>query len=147
MTAGVESRRAMGVRVMTDMFGEAFVAPIVARAESDGLGADLAASVLDDCFGAVWARPGLDQRARSIATIALLMALRQPEELKNHFRGGLANGLTARELEELVMHGVAYLGFPANAVSMRALAEVLAERAGPARAFNAGWPPERGESQ
>ena len=90
---------------MTEMLGEDFVRPIAAQAEGDGNGAAIAASVLDDCFGGTWARPGLDRRARSIATIAMLMALRQPNELKNHLRGGLANGLTPTELEELIMHG------------------------------------------
>jgi 4-carboxymuconolactone decarboxylase len=145
MTPQAEGRRAAGVRVMTEMFGPVFVEPIVAQAESERLGAHIAASVLDDCFGAVWARPGLDRRARSIATIAILMALRQPQELRNHFRGGLSNGLTAGELEELVMHGTAYLGFPANAVAMRALIEVVGEAAG--SASTSLWAPDQSDGR
>jgi len=122
-------RRTAGVRVMQEMFGEAFVEPIIERAEGGGLGAAMASAVLDDCFGGVWSRPGLDRRARSLVTIGILIAVRQPVELKNHFRGALANGLTPCELEELVIHATAYLGYPVNGFAMDALARAQDEAA------------------
>ena len=48
-------------------------------------------------FDGVWARPGLELRERSIATIATLTALVLPNELTSHVRIGLRNGLTPAE--------------------------------------------------
>jgi alkylhydroperoxidase/carboxymuconolactone decarboxylase family protein YurZ len=112
---------------MREMFGASFVQPIIERAEGGGRGAAMASAVLDDCFGGVWARPGLDRPARSLVTIAILIAVRQPAELKNHFRGALANGVTPAELEELIIHATAYLGYPVNGFAMDALGRALDE--------------------
>ena len=54
-------------------------------------------------FDGVWARPGLELRERSIATIAMLTALVLPNELASHVRIGLGNGLSRQEIAEVVM--------------------------------------------
>jgi 4-carboxymuconolactone decarboxylase len=41
-------------------------------------------------WGDVWARPGLDRRSRSIATLAALVALRAEGELGLHVRDAMA---------------------------------------------------------
>jgi len=123
-----KDRRAAALKVAQEMMGPAFTKAILDRIEGGGLGADAQALGFDDCFGAIWARPGLDRRARSIATITALISLRLAPQLKVHLRGGMANGLTATELEELVMQAGAYLGYPTTAFAMGVLQEVLAER-------------------
>jgi AraC-like DNA-binding protein/alkylhydroperoxidase/carboxymuconolactone decarboxylase family protein YurZ len=73
----------------------------------------------------LWSRGVLDARQRSLVTIAILIALRQTEELKNHIRIGLTNGLTVREIEEATIQAAAYAGFPAAHAASNAILEVL----------------------
>ncbi len=76
-------------------------------------------------WGDIWSRDGLGMRERSLVTIAMLMALNRPVELKTNIRGALSNGATAREIEEVFLQGAAYCGFPASMASLRIAKEVL----------------------
>ena len=76
-------------------------------------------------FDGVWARPGLELRERSIATIATLTALVLPNELTSHVRIGLRNGLTRTEISEVIMHVGVYAGVPAAVEGMRVASEVF----------------------
>lgn len=78
-------------------------------------------------WGELWTRPGLPRPTRSLVTIALLVALRQEEELRLHVRGALRNGVTPGEIEEVLLHTAVYCGAPAANAAFRAVAEVLAE--------------------
>jgi transcriptional regulator GlxA family with amidase domain len=69
----------------------------------------------------------LDAKQRSLVTIGILIALRQTEELKNHIRIGLTNGLTIRQIEEATIQAVAYAGTPAAHTVGNAILEVLQE--------------------
>jgi 4-carboxymuconolactone decarboxylase len=65
-------------------------------------------------FGDIYARPGLDLRARQIATIAALTVLgTAPHELRIHIRGALNVGCTRQEVLEVIMQMAVYGGFPA----------------------------------
>jgi 4-carboxymuconolactone decarboxylase len=64
-------------------------------------------------WGDVWTRPGLDLRTRSCITVAMLVGLNRPEELKIHVRGALRNGVTPDELREILLHAAVYCGVPA----------------------------------
>ncbi|HEV1992197.1 MAG TPA: carboxymuconolactone decarboxylase family protein [Candidatus Dormibacteraeota bacterium] len=66
-----------------------------------------------NCWGEVWTRPGLDKRMRSCITVAMLVALNHPEELKLHLRGALNNGVTPDELKEVLLQAAIYCGIPA----------------------------------
>lgn len=79
-------------------------------------------------YGAVWSRPQLPARERSIATIAALAAVNCTDELKLHVLRGLGNGLSKAEVGELVTHLIPYLGFPAS-VSVAAAVGELVDRA------------------
>jgi 4-carboxymuconolactone decarboxylase len=78
-------------------------------------------------WGEVWTRPGLDRRTRSAITLALLVALRQEEELALHVRAARRNGLTVDEIGEVLLHSAVYAGVPAAnrafAVAQRVLAD------------------------
>jgi len=121
-----EDRFERGARAYLQLRGEAARATIE-KAQEDSFGAARARWTVESCFGDIWTRPGLDLRARSLVTLGMLLALRLPEEFKNHCRIGLRNGLTPTELEEVVMHSSPYLGLPGTTFASRALEEVLAE--------------------
>jgi len=97
------------------------------RALMDGrqFGASMLTLSMDFVFGNVWAREGLDRRARSLVTLGILIALRQREELKNHIRIALTNGLSPDEIEEVMIQASVYAGFPAAHAAGNAAAEVL----------------------
>lgn len=75
-------------------------------------------------YGSLWTRPGLDRRERSLITLGALIALRASEELEFHFPIALHNGVTIQELEEVIYHLTAYVGFPA-ATAARTVAKTV----------------------
>lgn len=81
--------------------------------------------VQEAAFEAVWARPGLALRERSIATIAALTALYRSNELRSHVRIGLRNGLTRLEISEVIMQMGVYGGAPVAVEGMRIAQEVF----------------------
>jgi 4-carboxymuconolactone decarboxylase len=90
-------------------------------------GAEFQNLVTAFAWGGVWAREGLSLRDRSIATIAVLTALHRPDELKLHLAGGVRNGLTKAELEEIMIQVGVYAGFPAAVAGNRAGQAVFRE--------------------
>jgi 4-carboxymuconolactone decarboxylase len=81
------------------------------------------------CWGAVWGRPGLDRRTRSLLNIAMLTALGRTHELAVHVRGALTNGVTPTEIQEVLLQAAAYCGVPAAMDAQRTAEAVLAEQA------------------
>jgi 4-carboxymuconolactone decarboxylase len=67
-------------------------------------------------FGDVWKRPELSKRDRSLATVAALIAMNRPDQLRFHLNRALENGLTKEELIEVITHLAFYSGWP-NAMS------------------------------
>jgi 4-carboxymuconolactone decarboxylase len=87
------------------------------------------APALEKCpLAELWKRPGLSQRDRSIVTLAALIAGSQTGEMAHYFSLALDNGVTAREISEVITHLAFYSGW-ANAMSAVAVAKnVFAER-------------------
>jgi 4-carboxymuconolactone decarboxylase len=67
-------------------------------------------------YGDVWERPELSKRDRSLATVAALIALNRPDQLRSHLRIARENGVTQEELIETITHLAFYAGWP-NAVT------------------------------
>lgn len=76
----------------------------------------------------VWSRPGLNERDRSLITIAALCALHRPNELEIHIGRGLDNGLSREEICELIMHMAIYGGFPVAVEGMAIAKSVFDDR-------------------
>jgi 4-carboxymuconolactone decarboxylase len=83
--------------------------------------------VTEYAWNAIWNRPGLDRRSRSMINLAMLTALNRPHELKLHLRGAINNGLTKEEIREILMQTAIYCGVPAAIDSFRCAKEVFAE--------------------
>ncbi len=82
--------------------------------------------VTDFCFGGVWERPGLDDKTRSMLTIAILTALGKSPQLVNHIKVGIGNGLSQDEIREIILHTMVYAGVPAGVEATRVAEETLA---------------------
>ena len=63
-------------------------------------------------FGDVWERKGLAKRDRSLITVAALVALNRPDQLRGHLMRALDNGVTKEEIIELITHLAFYVGWP-----------------------------------
>jgi 4-carboxymuconolactone decarboxylase len=83
--------------------------------------------VTEYCWGAVWSRPGLDRRTRSLLNIVMLTALGRNQELGLHVRGALTNGVTPEEIQEALLQAAIYCGVPAAMDAQRTAESVLAE--------------------
>jgi len=63
-------------------------------------------------FGDIWKRPGLSPRDRSLVTVAALIAMNRPDQLRSHLQRARSNGLSETELVEAITHLAFYAGWP-----------------------------------
>jgi len=80
-------------------------------------------------LGDLWKRPGLAPRDRSIVTLAALIARDQTIEMPYYVDLALDNGVTPREISEIITHLAFYSGW-ANAISAVAVAKDVFARRG-----------------
>jgi 4-carboxymuconolactone decarboxylase len=78
-------------------------------------------------FGDVWERPELSKRDRSLATVAALVALNRPEQLRFHLEFALKNGVTKEELIEVITHLAFYSGWPNAMTSIMVAKEIFSK--------------------
>jgi 4-carboxymuconolactone decarboxylase len=90
-------------------------ADYVARAEANKteFDADWQRYATENAWGAVWTRPGLDKKTRSMVTIAMLATLGRQEELALHIRATRNTGVTKDEVKEVLLQVAVYAGAPA----------------------------------
>ena len=86
--------------------------------------ADLTDRVL---FGEVWERAALSRRDRSLATVAALIAMNRPDQLRFHLNYAVQNGMKKEELIEVITHLAFYAGWP-SAMSAILIAKELFEK-------------------
>jgi len=78
-------------------------------------------------WGEIWARPGLPRKTRSLIAIAMMVALNRNEELRLHLRGAANNGVSRKEIREVLLQTAIYCGVPAANSAFRTAEEVFAE--------------------
>lgn len=83
--------------------------------------------ITEYAWGAVWGRPGLERKTRSMLNLVMLTALNRPHELELHIRGALTNGVTSDEMREIFIHASVYCGVPAALDAIRIARKVFAE--------------------
>ena len=124
LSQNAESRLERGRRALSMIDGAGGEAVVASLAD---IAPDFAEYVLEFPFGDIYSRPGLDLRAREIATIAALAALgNATPQLKVHIRAGLNVGLSQAEIVEVLMQMAVYAGFPAALNGLFAAREVFA---------------------
>lgn len=123
----LDGKEQRGLGVISEMMGETFGQRMREHATSGRFGADIARMALSWSFADSWGREGLPRREKSLVIIGALIALRQPLELKNHVKIGVANGLTVADLEAALVQAASYVGFPAIATATTAVIDALRE--------------------
>ena len=91
-----ESLFEKGLKVRKEVLGEDYVNKSIAGA--DEFTRTMAEWSTEFCWGALWTRPGVDRRTRSIVNLSMIGALNRPHESKLHVKAALKNGLTKHEI-------------------------------------------------
>jgi 4-carboxymuconolactone decarboxylase len=79
-------------------------------------------------WGEIWTRPGLPRQTRSMLTLAMMVALNRPDELRMHLRAALNNGVTREEIREILLQTAIYCGVPAANSAFRLAQEVFEQQ-------------------
>lgn len=112
-----------GLKVRKEVLGEDYVNKSIAG--GDEFTRTMAEWSTEFCWGALWTRPGLDRKTRSMINLAMLSALGKTHELKLHVRGALTNGVTVEEIKEVLLQVAVYCGVPAGMDSFRNAREAI----------------------
>src|SRR5262249_46980226 len=100
-----------GLKLRKQVLGKAYVERQLKNA--DAFSMPMQELATKSAWGMVWARPGLPRKVRSMLNIAMLVALGKAEELELHLDGAIRNGLTKREIGEVLLPSAIYCGSPA----------------------------------
>jgi 4-carboxymuconolactone decarboxylase len=114
-----------GLRIRREVLGAGHVERSLSRASD--FSRPMQEFVTEHCWGAVWSRPGLRRRDRSLLNIGILTALNRSHELRVHVRGAIRNGCTREEIQEVLLQTAIYCGVPAAMEAFRAAESVLEE--------------------
>ena len=115
---GITLRRELGGDKLVD---DAFKDP-------DDFGYPMEELVTEVAWGAIWNRPGLDRRTRSILNIGMLAVLNRPDALAGHIGMALKNGVTRKEIQECLLQVAVYAGMPTGMASFKVAKQVLADK-------------------
>jgi 4-carboxymuconolactone decarboxylase len=117
-----------GLSIRREVLGADYVDNAIRTA--DDFNRPLQELVTEYCWGAVWGRPGLPKKTRSMLNLAMLTALNRPHELKLHVKGALKNGVTREEIMEVLLQTGIYCGVPAAVDAFRTAREAFKEAGG-----------------
>jgi 4-carboxymuconolactone decarboxylase len=118
-------RYEQGIKVRRAVLGDAHVdASLKNRNEFNEAFQDL---ITRYAWGEIWTRPGLPKKTRSMITLAIMVALNHPDELRMHIRAALNNGVTRDEIREVLLQTAIYCGVPAANSAFHLAQEVFAQ--------------------
>lgn len=78
-------------------------------------------------FDDVWERPELSKRDRSLITVAALIALNRPDQLRFHLGRAVENGVKKQELIEAITHLAFYSGWPSAMTAIMIAKELFSK--------------------
>lgn len=125
--AELDEKQKSGVAFITSVMGETFGKAFGDAAAADRFSSDITRMAASWAFHDAWQHEGITRKEKSIALISALIATRQSLELKNHVKIGIANGLTVKELEGILVQLTPYVGFPCIASAQTAVIEGMRE--------------------
>ena len=94
--------------------------------EAQQLAPVLARFIIEFAYGDIISRPGIDDRTRELATVALLTALGSAQpQLRVHVSAALHVGVAREEIVEVIQQMAVYAGFPAALNGIAAAREIF----------------------
>ncbi len=120
------ARRTIGETMRRSVLGDAHVdRSSSSRTDFNGEFLDY---ITRTAWGETWTRPGLPRHTRSLLTIAMMVALNRPDELRLHLNAARNNGVTREEIKEVLMQAAVYCGVPAANSAFHLAGQVFAEQ-------------------
>ena len=112
-----------GLKLRTDMFGGAAVEK---RMNAFGdFGKPLQHIINAYAYGDVWSRTALPPATKSLVMVAMMAAAGRGNELRVHLKGALKNGVTAEQIQEVLLLLALYCGIPLANDAHAAAVEVM----------------------
>jgi 4-carboxymuconolactone decarboxylase len=120
-----------GREMRRKLLGDAYVDKIAATTYKDPQMQKFIDLASETVFGALWTRPGLDLKTRTLITVISDASTGREPELAIHLRMARRQGWTEDELIEALLHLLGYVGAPlvrdATLVATKVFAEMRAE--------------------
>jgi len=116
-----------GREMRRKLLGGAYVDRIAATTYKDTRMQGFIDLASETIFGALWTRPGLDLKTRTLITVISDVSTGQEAELEIHLRMALRQGWTEEELTEAMLHLMGYLGAPLVRGAMLVAVKVFEE--------------------
>ena len=120
-------RYEQGIKVRTELMGEDFAGRLNESVYRDPIMEKFRDVVAETVFGALWTRPGLDRKTRSLICVVTDTAGGREPELELHLRIARRQGWTEDELVEVLLHMSGYVGVPLIREALRVASRVFAE--------------------
>jgi len=122
-----EELYAKGEAIRRELYGDAAVEKSNREIYGDPVMRQFIDVATENVFGALWSRPGLDMKTRTLVCVVSDVATAREEELAIHLRFALNQGWTEEELVEVMLHLSGYVGLPLVRGAMRVATRVFAE--------------------
>lgn len=123
-----------GAEMRRRLLGDAWVERTAKTSYADPVMKQFIDFAAEHVFGALWTRPGLDLKTRTLICVISDAATHQHPELAIHLRMAMRQGWKEEELSEALLHLIGYLGAPAVREALltatKTFAEVRAEGKG-----------------
>jgi 4-carboxymuconolactone decarboxylase len=121
-----------GEAMRRQLYGDAAVDRANRETYSDPIMKKFIDVATETVFGALWTRPGLDVKTRTMICVISDAATAREPELAIHLRFALRAGWTEEELIEALLHLSGYVGVPmireAMLMAKKTFAEIKAEQ-------------------
>lgn len=114
-----------GKKVREELFGAAAAAKSLSG--ENPFEARFQELMTEYCFGELWATDNVERKQRSIIVLSMLLALDRPQQFALHVRTAFKNGVSKKELEEILLHAMVYCGLPFAVEGFRIASEIIAE--------------------
>jgi len=124
----LEEKHKRAAEVLQNMLSPEIAEAMIKSEASPSFGGEMTRLAYENAYVQLWSRPGLSAKQRSLVTISMLIALGNEKELAVHVAAGLRNGISSRELEEVIYHATAYAGFPKASDALAIAREVLTRK-------------------
>ena len=116
-----------GRELRRQLMGDAYVERINQTVYADPIMKKFVDVASETVFGALWTRPGLDLKTRTLICVVSDAATARTPELAIHLRMARRQGWTEDELTEVLLHLSGYVGVPLVREALLTAKEVFAE--------------------
>jgi 4-carboxymuconolactone decarboxylase len=109
------------------LLGDAYVDRVASTTYTDPTMRKFIDLATEPVFGAIWNRPGLDLKTRTLVCVVSDAATARYPELAIHLRMALRQGWTEEELTEVLLQLMGYVGAPTIRDAMLTARDLFAE--------------------